>query len=117
MIDPRLADLAGTTKQQIFKLRRGERNLTVQWAQRLAPHLGVEWYELVEGENPPAPDPSLVELLAAYQVMNEEQRKALLIMAKVMTPAEKATPDPPPKPKPHRTAACIVPVPNVRARR
>ncbi len=36
-----LADLAGTSRQQIEKLERGERKLTKQWAERLAPHLGV----------------------------------------------------------------------------
>jgi len=49
MTDPDLAARAGTTKQQIFKLRRGERKLTVDWAHRLAPHLGASLPELLLG--------------------------------------------------------------------
>jgi len=36
-----LADLAGTTNQQIGHLEKGKRKLTVDWMNRLAPHLGV----------------------------------------------------------------------------
>ena len=45
MTDPQLAALAETTKQQIHKLRHGQRKLTVQWAKRLAPHLDSTWQE------------------------------------------------------------------------
>lgn len=41
-----LADLAGTTKNQIVKLERGDRRLSDHWAERLAPHLGCRPYEL-----------------------------------------------------------------------
>ncbi|KZE09144.1 MULTISPECIES: S24 family peptidase [Sphingomonas] len=41
-----LAALAGTGATQINKLETGERRLSDHWAQRLAPHLGVEPYEL-----------------------------------------------------------------------
>lgn len=37
----KLADLAGTSQPQIKRLESGERKLTKEWAQRLAPHLGV----------------------------------------------------------------------------
>lgn len=37
-----LADLAGTNKEQIYKLERGERELTPRWMVRLAPHLDCE---------------------------------------------------------------------------
>lgn len=36
-----LADLVKTSQPQIKRLERGERKLTKQWAQRLAPHLKV----------------------------------------------------------------------------
>ena len=38
-----LADAAGTTRQQVYKLIRGETKMSRDWAQRLAPHLGVHW--------------------------------------------------------------------------
>jgi transcriptional regulator with XRE-family HTH domain len=97
MTDPGLANLAGTTKQQIFKLRRGERNLTVQWAQRLAPHLKISWQQLID-ESSTSADPSRANLLATYDAMNEEQRRALLVVAKVLKPDENGddvdTPEP-----------------------
>lgn len=50
--DPQLAKATGTTKQQIFKLRRGERKMTVEWARRLAPRLGVSWQDVIEPDDP-----------------------------------------------------------------
>lgn len=56
LTDPSLAELAGTSKQQIFKLRRGERELDQGWAERLAPHLGTAWPSLLGWDgDPPAP--------------------------------------------------------------
>lgn len=48
-----LAELARTTKDQLAKLESGARRLSDHWAQRLAPHLGVQPYELFmpEGVN------------------------------------------------------------------
>ena len=37
----KLAELAGTSPQQIEKLEKGVREMTRPWAERLAPHLGV----------------------------------------------------------------------------
>lgn len=67
---PRLADLAGTSKQQVHKLRHGNRKMTREWAERIAPHLGVDWPEVIgwEGAAPGAPPdgrPSLTDVLAA----------------------------------------------------
>lgn len=41
-----LAALAGTTKNQLTKLESGARRLSDHWAQRLAPHLDVQPFEL-----------------------------------------------------------------------
>lgn len=41
MSRPQLAELAGTSAQQIEKLEKGVREMTRTWAERLAPHLGV----------------------------------------------------------------------------
>ena len=46
-----LAKLVGTTKNQLGKLERSERRLSDYWAQRLAPHLGVQAYELFMPDN------------------------------------------------------------------
>ena len=40
---------AGTTKQQISKLKSGERRMTAEWAQRLAPVFDMEWVPFLEG--------------------------------------------------------------------
>lgn len=50
-----LAKLAGTTKNQLIKLESGGRRLSDHWAQRLAPHLGVQAYELFMPENAQTP--------------------------------------------------------------
>lgn len=42
-----LAQAANTTNQQIGRLEAGERKLTVDWINRLAPALGVQPYELL----------------------------------------------------------------------
>jgi transcriptional regulator with XRE-family HTH domain len=43
----KLADMVGTTAQQLSRLERGERRLTDTWMRRIAPHLGVEPKDLV----------------------------------------------------------------------
>ncbi|WP_241664053.1 XRE family transcriptional regulator [Oecophyllibacter saccharovorans] len=45
-----LADLAGTTKQNIYKLMRGTTRLSPEWAELLAPHLKVtpQWLLMME---------------------------------------------------------------------
>lgn len=49
-----LAELAGTSQPQIRRLENGERQLSSEWAKRLAPHLGVSAVQLMfpeqEGE-------------------------------------------------------------------
>src|SRR5438477_12081611 len=38
----RLAELAGCSQPDIFRLETGHARTTAEWAERLAPHLGVE---------------------------------------------------------------------------
>ena len=94
--DPKLADAASTTKQQIHKLRHGERKLTVQWAKRLAPILGSTWQELIEGPLEPA-DPLRASLLAAYDSLDPRDRETLLRVAESLRRDD--SPAPPPKPE------------------
>jgi phage repressor protein C with HTH and peptisase S24 domain len=71
-----LGALAGTTKQQIYKLERGDVKLTVDWMNRLAPHLGVDAHELMltaikEQLTKPAPaSPSVTRPLGATPLTN-----------------------------------------------
>lgn len=56
LTDPALAEMAGTTKQTIYKLRKGKQRLSKEWAMRLAPHLHADWHELLGRQ--PEPDQS-----------------------------------------------------------
>jgi plasmid maintenance system antidote protein VapI len=102
LTDPALARKLDISKQQIFNLRWGHRKLTVEWAKRLAPHLGVSWERLITGATTPA-DQERADLLAAYEAMDDEQRRALLVVVKGMLPRPKPDdPNPassPPTPK------------------
>ncbi len=54
----RLAELAATSQPQIRRLEAGERQLTKEWSERLAPHLGISASELMfggESYDPPSP--------------------------------------------------------------
>lgn len=49
-----LADKAGTSQPQINRLEKGERELTRDWAERLAPWLGTTPFKLIFPETVPA---------------------------------------------------------------
>jgi hypothetical protein len=104
-----LAARAGTSRQAIYKLRKGLTRMLPHWAKRLAPHLDVSWQELVEGV-PTNVDTDRADLLAAYEAMDDEQRQALLAMAKVIARREKAQ-DARPGPRRKRSASCVMTLP------
>lgn len=79
LTDRALADKLGVSKQQIFNLRRWHRKLTVEWAKRLAPHLGVSWERLITGLPAPS-DEARAQWLALYDALDEEQRRAILVV-------------------------------------
>ncbi len=93
-----LAAKAGTSRQAIYKLRRGLTRMLPHWAKRLAGHLDVSWQELVEGA-PTTEDQDRADLLAAFDTMDEEQKRALLGMVKVIARRD-ALPAPAPKGSP-----------------
>jgi DNA-binding Xre family transcriptional regulator len=85
---PQLAAAAGTTRQQLHKLRHGRQKLTVQWAKRLAPHLNSTWQELVEGLSgdrahlwPEEVSPER-ELLEAFWFTDRQGRELMLRLAR-----------------------------------
>lgn len=47
-----VADAAGTTNQMVGMLERGERKLTLEWMQKLAPVLGITVTELIDDVEP-----------------------------------------------------------------
>lgn len=94
--DPKLADAVGSTRQQIHKLRHGDRKLTVQWAKRLAPHLDCTWQELIEGPAAPT-DARRAGLLAIFDRMDERNRDTLFRIAQSLQ--ENEPPSPPPSPE------------------
>lgn len=55
MSQAQLAELAGTSQQQIDKLERGLRKFSLEWARKLAPHLGVKIKDLWSGEGGQVP--------------------------------------------------------------
>ena len=68
-----LAELVGTSAPQILRLEKGRRKLTVDWAERIAPHLGVAAFELLfpgaTGRTPVADEPEAVsDLIRADDV-------------------------------------------------
>ena len=111
-----LAAKAETSRQAIYKLRRGLTRMLPDWAKRLAGPLGVSWQELVEGM-PTSADQDRAELLAAYEAMDEEQRRALLAMAKVIVRQETAPERRRPPSRKRRAAACVVSLPGNAGRK
>jgi len=58
-----LAERAATSQPQIRRLEAGERQLTKDWAQRLAPHLGVTASRLMFGDESPSDKPVANDIL------------------------------------------------------
>lgn len=95
-----LADRVNTGFQQISKLERADRKMTKQWAERLAPHLGTTWWELLGA--PPtgladagsslAPPPGPVTIPPVTEIVPEEEDgfDTLLAAAEAMLTEEGA---------------------------
>lgn len=52
MTQATLADLIGTSQSQVNRLEHSHRKLTVEWAERIAPHLGIDAKALLFGGTP-----------------------------------------------------------------
>lgn len=64
-----LAEAAGTSHQQVLRLEKGERRLTVDWMVRLAQPLGVEPKDLLPDPTTPQVPPSAAPSFAPNQDM------------------------------------------------
>ncbi len=67
-----LADQVGTTAQQLYLLEAGKRTLTREWAERLAPHLGVSPVELIFPElaRPPSVEVPVFGYAGAREIVD-----------------------------------------------
>ena len=73
----RLAELTATSQPQIRRLEAGERQLTKDWAQRLAPHLGVSAARLMFGNEPSSEDTGRLKVAKDIAIpANEASRTA-----------------------------------------
>ena len=45
-----IADACGTTTTQLYRLEKGDRELSLEWAEKIAKALGVKPYELLDNE-------------------------------------------------------------------
>ncbi len=43
-----LARLVGTTRQQIYRFATGQLRISPEWAEKMAPHLGVRWQDIFD---------------------------------------------------------------------
>jgi transcriptional regulator with XRE-family HTH domain len=92
-----LADRVGTSPQQIARLERGERKLTHDWMQRLAPALGVDVPALISTGDVVLPkvgdqiqDREELELIHFWRKLTSDQKRLLHNMLKNGPPAEAA---------------------------
>lgn len=85
-----LAEVAGTTPQQISKLELGQRQMTVRWMTRLAPHLGIDPCDLfprLDGQR----SVEEVELLSVFRRLPKDERERLIRLANALTPSHPPT--------------------------
>lgn len=78
----KLAEMIGTSKDQIEKLQKGERRLTDSWLKRLSEALGCTKAELL-GESP-ALTPQDMALINLYNALPPEHQETILKLAKDM---------------------------------
>lgn len=79
-----LAELAGTSQPQIKRLENGERELTVEWATRLAGHLGTTPVSLlfpdIQVDQTATPERRLRSALLAFGVDSDEIDQVLRVI-------------------------------------
>ncbi len=73
----KLAKLADTSGQQIGRFESGSRNITRQWAERLAPHLKCDAVDLVFGDQEAKPPEFFAKLIIDYDLMEKSVRTSI----------------------------------------
>lgn len=73
-----VAEVAGTTKQQIFKLENDERRLTVDWLRRMAPAFNLHWAEMVDPNTIVARDLQEAELVRLFRRIDKGDRDSTI---------------------------------------
>jgi transcriptional regulator with XRE-family HTH domain len=81
LTQPQLAEAAGTTFQQIYKLENSKRKLPQQWMDRIAPALGVRPAALIDADVEGLPDPQ-----AQAQLVDDPDELALLWLWRNLSP-------------------------------
>ncbi|WOC16536.1 helix-turn-helix domain-containing protein [Pseudochrobactrum sp. MP213Fo] len=79
-----LGALAGTSQPQIKRLEDGERTLTKQWAERLAPHLGIT----AEGLLFPKGDDLDSNIMSVIGTLSDKQKIQVLFYMRFLASSE-----------------------------
>ncbi|WP_406567486.1 helix-turn-helix transcriptional regulator [Azospirillum canadense] len=80
----RLADALNSGRSTIVKLEKGERELSLDWMERIAPILGcAPWDLLPEAKSEHHKE---IEMRLRYRAMTAEQRNSILSVAQQMVP-------------------------------
>lgn len=74
-----LAEMVGTTNQQISHLERGKRRLTVEWMEKLAKALNCHPWSLVSAETVAIASGDEQELLSRFRRLSTSMQRALLV--------------------------------------
>jgi DNA-binding XRE family transcriptional regulator len=104
MANHQLAKAIDEQRQSIWKLRKGVTRMLPHWAKRIAPHLGVDWQELIEGTSAPA-DARRIRVNASYDAMSEAAKRLYDELGIRLASSGQSDPppaDPPPNPTPPR---------------
>lgn len=73
-----LAELVGTSNQQLNKLELSKRQLTTNWLLRLAAALECHPWEIVDGSSPSGLSDREQDLLTNFRRLSDEQQDSLL---------------------------------------
>ena len=73
-----LAEMVGTTNQQISHLEMGKRRLTVEWMEKLAEALKCHPWSLVSAETVTTATSHEQQLLSRFRMLSTSKQRALL---------------------------------------
>lgn len=79
----KLAELLSTGRSTVVKLERGERPLTIDWIERIAPLIGCAPWEMLP-ENKTQEDKEM-EIRLRWRSMDEDVKEAVLSISKQLS--------------------------------